>query len=376
MANRRTQIILVLAVLAALVGVALLVIPGSPIHKKATLGLDLQGGIEVVLQANPRPGQEFDDAALDRSENIIRERIDKLGVSEPEVRKQGDNQIIVQLAGVFDADARRLDHRLDRAARALQARGRPRRPVEEPAVGPGDPAHGPLQPALAGHEVGERHGRYYLFNPKKKLVAGPAPTKEALLNTRKAQCATGERTGAACNKILAAAGKAGKGAAAGTDGLPKGWKIFGRPAKTKVITCDETGRACPGLQTAPLPGLTYYYLFNYDPLDDPPIPEMTGKDLNLDGTRQDFGTQTSEPMSPWRSPGRARRSSTTSRARSRRRGGCAPRRCRPGPTRTWRTATSRSCSTTRSARSRRSTSTISRTGSRATTAQSSQESAT
>src|SRR5213082_1898229 len=80
-------------------------IPSSPGHKKAILGLDLQGGLEVVLQAEPEKGQKLDADALNRSVDIMRSRIDKLGVSEPEIRKQGSNQIVIQLAGVHDPAA-------------------------------------------------------------------------------------------------------------------------------------------------------------------------------------------------------------------------------------------------------------------------------
>src|SRR5207244_9331912 len=86
----------------ALAGVVALAVPGSPVHKKVTLGLDLQGGLEVVLKANPAKGQKLDPAALDRSVSIMRQRVDKLGVSEPEIRKQGSNQIVIELAGVHD----------------------------------------------------------------------------------------------------------------------------------------------------------------------------------------------------------------------------------------------------------------------------------
>ena len=56
MTNRRSHLILVGLILAALAGVALLAIPGSPAHKKVTLGLDLQGGLEVVgLPAGGEP---------------------------------------------------------------------------------------------------------------------------------------------------------------------------------------------------------------------------------------------------------------------------------------------------------------------------------
>ena len=69
-----------------------------------TLGLDLQGGLEVVLKAVPPPGKTCDSACMDRSVSIMRSRIDKLGVSEPEIRKQGTNQIVIQLAGVHDVN--------------------------------------------------------------------------------------------------------------------------------------------------------------------------------------------------------------------------------------------------------------------------------
>ncbi|TML09937.1 MAG: protein translocase subunit SecD, partial [Actinobacteria bacterium] len=64
MTNRRSHLILVGLILAALAGVVALAVPGSPVHKKVTLGLDLQGGLEVVLKANPAKGQKLDPAAL------------------------------------------------------------------------------------------------------------------------------------------------------------------------------------------------------------------------------------------------------------------------------------------------------------------------
>src|SRR5918912_4024258 len=104
MSNRRPHLILIGLLLAALAGVAALGIPGSPVHKKVTLGLDLQGGLEVVLKAVPPKGKTCDDACMERSISIMRSRIDKLGVSEPEIRKQGKNQIVIQLAGVHDVN--------------------------------------------------------------------------------------------------------------------------------------------------------------------------------------------------------------------------------------------------------------------------------
>jgi preprotein translocase subunit SecD len=68
------------------------------------LGLDLQGGISVVLA----PVGDFRTSSLDVSVDIIRNRVDSLGVAEPEIGRQGDN-IVVDLPGVKDRDkARRI----------------------------------------------------------------------------------------------------------------------------------------------------------------------------------------------------------------------------------------------------------------------------
>src|ERR671933_2321982 len=96
-------------ILLALIGAVLLAVPGSPVQRKPTLGLDLQGGLEVVLKAVPPKGHKLTSEDLTRSIDIMRKRIDKLGVSEPEIRKQGSNQIVIQLAGVHNAaDAAKL----------------------------------------------------------------------------------------------------------------------------------------------------------------------------------------------------------------------------------------------------------------------------
>lgn len=73
--------------------------------KGLVLGLDLQGGISVVLAP---VGEVKSSESLDKAVDIIRARVDGLGVVEPEISRQGDN-VIVDLPGVEDRNkARRL----------------------------------------------------------------------------------------------------------------------------------------------------------------------------------------------------------------------------------------------------------------------------
>ena len=65
-----------------------------------SLGLDLQGGASVTLQ----PEGEFESEALNVAVEIIRQRVDSLGVAEPEIIRQG-NSVVVNLPGVKDQQA-------------------------------------------------------------------------------------------------------------------------------------------------------------------------------------------------------------------------------------------------------------------------------
>lgn len=64
-------------------------------------GLDLQGGIHLALEIDQSRGAVADPSgALDRALTVIRSRVDEFGVSEPLVQKQGENRIVVELAGI------------------------------------------------------------------------------------------------------------------------------------------------------------------------------------------------------------------------------------------------------------------------------------
>ncbi|MGI6684985.1 MAG: protein translocase subunit SecD [Bacillota bacterium] len=76
----------------------------NPIKNEAKLGLDLQGGAHVVLQAVPDEGKKITKDDMLKLTAIMRQRVDEFGVSEPIIQPEGDDRLIVELAGVDNPD--------------------------------------------------------------------------------------------------------------------------------------------------------------------------------------------------------------------------------------------------------------------------------
>ncbi len=76
-----------------------------PLEKRINLGLDLKGGMHLLLKVDTShlTGSAKEDAA-DRAIEVIRNRIDEFGVRETSIQKQGADEIVVQLPGVTDRD--------------------------------------------------------------------------------------------------------------------------------------------------------------------------------------------------------------------------------------------------------------------------------
>ncbi|MGA1143042.1 MAG: hypothetical protein ACO3V6_06905, partial [Ilumatobacteraceae bacterium] len=91
--KRRLLASLIGIVLVAAVALGITVGTGN----QPSLGLDLQGGASVTLQ----PEGDYDAVALDVAVEIIRSRVDSIGVAEPEIIRQGDT-VVVNLPGVKD----------------------------------------------------------------------------------------------------------------------------------------------------------------------------------------------------------------------------------------------------------------------------------
>ena len=172
----------------------------------------------MTLQAVPPRDRELTKEDLDRSVSIMRDRVDKLGVAEPEIRTQGDDQISIQLPGVKDpaaaaaiigktAQLELFDLQQNLVAPSIDVRTR--QPIATPK----------LYDLLAGQQSLAARGKpdtYYVFETKgKKLVRGPVNSKETAL--------------------------------AKWDGkLPAGYKLFAVPPQTVVVRCGPDDAVLPG----------------------------------------------------------------------------------------------------------------------------------
>ncbi len=220
MSRRRSNLFILLFV------VLLVLVSGLVIAKKETkLGLDLKGGTELIYQGTPTgTNTEVSGSDIERSIEIIRERIDRLGVSEPEVARIGTDGISVSLPDV--TNAQRAEETVGSTAQLYFYDWEPNLLGREKLIG-GNPGQKPPDSAIneankewkaAGREVTKAENqqlifagaypnawgavklaeeqkpepeceecstnrtRYYLFSPdeKHKLKAGPEFSKADL----------------------------------------------------------------------------------------------------------------------------------------------------------------------------------------------------
>jgi SecD/SecF fusion protein len=290
----------VLLILFALVGVGFLAVPGSPVHRSLKEGLDLQGGLEVVLKAQPPKGHKLTADDLSRSVAIMRNRVDKLGVASPEIREQSPDQIVIQLAGV---------HNPQQAAAIIGKTALLELYDLEPALVPpsvtatGQPiATTSLYQLLSRVQTAAKVGspsEYVLFRPQKVTTTTGTGKKKKTHTTSvwvraAGPIATLHRDPTTGNPGLLDPFR-GK--------VPKGDKVLPVPHATVVITCSGlTAAVCPGdlnVNGVPPAGKTDYYLFKHGAYPNDrygPYPNMTGKELSLSGTREDFDPTTGEPI--------------------------------------------------------------------------------
>jgi SecD/SecF fusion protein len=171
MGSRRRNFF-VLAFVVGLVAVSGLVIAG----KQTKLGLDLQGGLELVYQGQPTgTSSEVSGEDIEDSVSIIEQRINKLGVSEPEVARLGSDGVTVSLPGV--TDARRASEQVGSTAQLYYYDWEPNLIGLERAVG-GRPGQQPPEAALKKlQELWEDAGRSTAQEQSQFLISiGGYPT--------------------------------------------------------------------------------------------------------------------------------------------------------------------------------------------------------
>lgn len=75
-----------------------------PIQGRVKLGLDLSGGVHIVLRAVPQQGDQLESDSVDRLMAVLRNRIDQYGVAEPLIQRSGTDRIIIDLPGMDDPE--------------------------------------------------------------------------------------------------------------------------------------------------------------------------------------------------------------------------------------------------------------------------------
>lgn len=100
--RKNTSIAIIAAIVVALVGIAYFIY--KPVLNNLPLGLDLRGGLHVVLAADEKEGEQVTSDTIQKAIGVLRNRIDSLGVKEPIIYAQGTNRIVIEIAGVDDPE--------------------------------------------------------------------------------------------------------------------------------------------------------------------------------------------------------------------------------------------------------------------------------
>jgi SecD/SecF fusion protein len=125
--------------------VAVLLVLGAAgwlaLTRPARLGLDLRGGTQIVLEAKDSPERQVDGDTVARTLEVLRHRVDQLGVAEPSLQRSGERRVLVELPGVYDP------------REAVEVIGRTAQLAFHPVLGLAEPAAG--EPATTAPPAGD-----------------------------------------------------------------------------------------------------------------------------------------------------------------------------------------------------------------------------
>lgn len=104
MNSRRNSFIILGLVAVLVVAAAYSIFLRQPVSQATQLGLDLEGGVSVQLEGFQDDGSEVTREEMEQAVEVIRQRVDSLGVTEPEIQLQGQDQVSVNIPGITDPD--------------------------------------------------------------------------------------------------------------------------------------------------------------------------------------------------------------------------------------------------------------------------------
>ena len=253
----RGNIFIIVLVLALLAGTAALFITREPV-----LGLDLRGGSEIVLQAQPDPGVEVTPEIMNQAVAIYNKRLNSLGTTEPSIQKDGTDRITIQLPG---------EKNPDRVADLVGSTGTLYFLPLQDALTPGV-----SRSVVEGAGIQEKDSLWNLLEPVQDKIEG-STAYYAFDNNKRPRNRQAAKTPQQLLQQLQ------------VTKLPAGWTQMAVPKDKIAVYCQPTeNRSCPvGLTTE---GKTYWYMFDLPAKDK----LLTGKDLST--ARADFDPSTGEPV--------------------------------------------------------------------------------
>src|SRR5271168_3047379 len=212
--RRRNNLVLLIVAGLVLLSLAVIVgVPGVTKAKKTRLGLDLKGGVELVYQGKPTAQSKVDAESLNRAIDIMRTRVDQLGVAQPEIQRTGASEIDVALPDV--SNVRRAEEEVGKTAQLFFYDWEPNvigpdgKPSPTEATATGGPNAGASQFGLVEYQAVQRaakrepilskndttwtpgctpaqvggciYGTWYLLDTKhEKVLRGPEETEQNL----------------------------------------------------------------------------------------------------------------------------------------------------------------------------------------------------
>ncbi|MFG3351857.1 protein translocase subunit SecD [Streptomyces sp. NPDC048001] len=188
------------------------------------LGLDLRGGTRIVLEARDAPTVRADAEATDRALEVLRRRVDSLGVAEPSLARSGERRIVVELPGVQDP------------REAAEVIGRTAQLTFHPVISAAEAAAGPAEDGSRTLADPDAPGAFLSLGPP-ALTGDGVEDAEAVLDTQ---------TGRGWTVDLAFRDAAGKSWAELTG--EAACAAPGDPARRVAIVLDEQIVSAPGME--------------------------------------------------------------------------------------------------------------------------------